>query len=137
MRTREAATELVTRWYEAWTGVTRRPTPRELRQAAELVLAHGYEVLVDALPLVIETLKVEWPECMRFGGSDLYWGRAVKELKDRQRDAEQRRQRQERQQQQRLEFLRDRENRPEYDPEKHSIVRRLSNTFGMPGGCVS
>lgn len=99
MAMRADAAGLVTAWYEAWDGRTGvRPTPREIAQAKRMIEEHGLDRMQRVVPVLVEIMRVSWPDARRWGAVTAYLDDALDELHrrdhaaDRRREAEQRRQ---------------------------------------------
>lgn len=70
---------IVTNWYKAWLGYVPDgvPTERELRQAAGLLADHGEETVKALVRILVQIMKVEWPDAKRFGSIFAYVKQAV------------------------------------------------------------
>lgn len=86
----EVAKTVVTEWYRQWSGYSRRPTRRELAQAAALVEDYGPDTAVELVPVLVAVMREAWPDAVRFGSIHAYLSEAVKRLELDRKDANRR-----------------------------------------------
>jgi len=80
---------LVADFYRLWTGTSHaRPTPRELAQAREVIVAHGEAKAKRLIPLVVKRLKERWPEAKTLGAMAKYLPDASEEYEQKERIAQ-------------------------------------------------
>jgi hypothetical protein len=63
-----AEAELVQEFYRR-RGLTAAPGPRDLEQAQALLREHGLEKAHAVVPLLVQVVQKEWPECRSFSGA--------------------------------------------------------------------
>ncbi len=105
----EAAHDLVRCFYKLWTdSVVAQPGPRDLEQAQALLRTQTAEPLQALLPLLVQVLRKEWPECRSFSGAvQKYWADALKAAAAQQGRQQRKEQEQERQRREQEAFARE------------------------------
>ncbi|MCA9069980.1 MAG: replication initiator protein A [Planctomycetaceae bacterium] len=73
----DPASELVTAFYQAWNGSSHTPSQKELRSAREVLHTYGSDVATRLLPVVIKTMRTEFPDARSFGATMHFWATAA------------------------------------------------------------
>lgn len=80
---------IVSDFYRLWAGDdSRRPTPKELTQARELITEHGQAKAKALIPLAVARMKLKFPDAKTFGACNRYIPEVAAHYdREQQRDA--------------------------------------------------
>jgi Replication initiator protein A len=99
-----SAEELARAFYRLWDGGATAPGPRDLEQAQAWLREQGV-IAAELVPLLVQVVRKEWPECRSLSGALQKYGAEAVQLwqRHKQREEDQRQSQAERQQQQEAE----------------------------------